>query len=526
MNPSLSSSTNPSIWETARGGPGGGPRGPLAGGVYDACVIGGGIAGLSAGYLLAREGARVAVLDAHEPGTGETSRTTAHLSSVPDRRFASLEGTRGIEACRMAAESHLAAIDRIEAIVREEAIDCEFMRVDGYLFGGRSDGARAIEREHAVIGRMGLEGVDWLDGSPLPGHADVPCLRFPRQGQFHPLKYIRGLADAILRRGGEIAVGVHAESIAGGEIAKIETTGGPQVSARTVVVATNTPFNNRFTIHTKQAPYLSYAVAAPIPEGEIPRALYWDTEEPFHYVRTCAIEGRTLLIVGGEDHKTGQAGDHEERYLRLEAWGREAVPAMGPVERRWSGQVLETMDGLAFIGRNPGDEPNVFIATGDSGLGMTHGTIAGILLCDLIRGRSNPWAALYEPSRFPLRAMGDFARENANVALQYTDWLTSGDSGGFDDIPPGGGAVIRGDGGKLAAFRDLDGQLHVFSASCPHLGCVVAWNASDRTWDCPCHGSRFDCRGHAIQGPANRGLARAELSSEQMAEAGARAVST
>lgn len=526
MNPSILSSTNPSIWESSGERPGAGSRDALSGGVYDACVIGAGIAGLSVGYALAREGARVAILDAHEPGTGETSRTTAHLSSVPDRRFAALEGTRGIEACRMAEASHRAAIDWIEAIVCEEAIDCDFVRLDGYLFAGRAGDERAIAREHAAIERMGLDGVEWLTEAPLPGLKAGSSLRFPGQGQFHPSKYIRGLADAILRLGGEIALGVRAERIAGGEVASVEVAEGSPISARAIVVATNTPFNNRFAIHTKQAPYLSYVVAAPIPEGEAPRGLFWDMEDPFHYIRTCEIEGRTLLVVGGEDHKTGQAGDHEGRYWRLEEWGRGMVPAMGAVEHRWSGQVLETMDGLAFIGRNPGDEPNVFVATGDSGLGMTHGTIAGILLRDLILGRPNPWEALYEPSRFPLRAMGDFARENANVALQYADRLTSGDAGGFDAIPPGGGAVIRGDGGKLAAFRDPDGLLHVFSANCPHLGCIVAWNASDRTWDCPCHGSRFDCRGHVIQGPANRGLARAELSSELMAEAGAQAAST
>src|SRR5207253_2552018 len=238
----------------------------------------------------------------------------------------------------------------------------------------------------------------------------------------------------------------------------------------------------------KQAPYLTYVVAAPVPRGSVTKALYWDTADPYHYVRLQTLDAlpgdaaylangpSDLLIVGGEDHKTGQAEDHDERSRRLEAWARLRFPRMGQVAYRWSGQVMEPVDGLAFIGPNPGDEPNVYIATGDSGMGMTHGTIAGILLTDLILGRENPWSRLYDPSRKTLRAAGEFARENLNVAAQYADWLTGGDVGSTDDIPPGGGAVLRRGVSKIAVFRDEHGALHERSAVCPHLGCVVAWN--------------------------------------------------
>ena len=213
-----------------------------------------------------------------------------------------------------------------------------------------------------------------------------------------------------------------------------------------------------------------------------------------------------LLIVGGEDHKTGQAIDQADRYARLETWTRERFPMAQEVRFRWSGQVMETIDGLAFIGRNPLDEPNVFVATGDSGMGMTHGTIAGILLTDLILGRENPWAALYDPSRKSLGALGTFAKENLNVAKQYGDWLTGGDVESVEEIPTGKGAVIRRGMTKVAVYRDDRGTLHERTAVCPHLGCIVNWNDAENTWDCPCHGSRFDRMGVVINGPANSDL--------------------
>ena len=286
------------------------------------------------------------------------------------------------------------------------------------------------------------------------------------------------------------------------------------------MVATNTPFNDFVTIHTKQAPYTSYVVGFVVPRGLIPRSLYWDTLTPYHYVRLQALPSdaspgerlgdpltEELLIVGGEDHKTGQADDAEERCRRLEEWTRGRFPVSGGIRCRWSGQILETIDGLAFIGRNPLDGPNIFIATGDSGQGMTHGTIAGILLTDLIVGRHNPWTALYDPARKTLRAAERFLQENLNVALQYRSWLTGGDVASTHDIAPGTGAVVRRGLTKVAACRDELGRLHECSAVCPHLGCLVEWNPLEHTWDCPCHGSRFDKQGHVLCGPANCDLA-------------------
>jgi nitrite reductase/ring-hydroxylating ferredoxin subunit len=335
----------------------------------------------------------------------------------------------------------------------------------------------------------------------------VMARQLARQGQFHPLEYLFGLAVALGKAGGKLFTNTHIKRIDGGTPAHVQSEAGPEVTCSAVVVATNTPVNDRVAIHTKQAGYRTYSIAAPIPPDAVPRALYWDTADPYHYVRlqTLPSQGhgqKVLLIVGGEDHKTGQDSKPAERHRALEAWARERFPRMGGAEYAWSGQVMETVDGLAFIGHNPGDEPNVFLVTGDSGMGMTHGTIAGMLLTDLILGRENPWASLYEPSRKTLRAVGTFGRENLNVAWQYTDWLTAGEVSSEDEIAPEQGAVIRSGLRKLAVYRDGQGKIHRRSATCPHLGCIVNWNDLEKTWDCPCHGSGFDRYGQVLCGPA------------------------
>jgi glycine/D-amino acid oxidase-like deaminating enzyme/nitrite reductase/ring-hydroxylating ferredoxin subunit len=475
------------------------------------CVIGAGIAGLTTAYLLSREGKSVIVVDDGPIAGGQTQRTTAHLSNALDDRYFEIERLHGQQGARLAAESHSAAIDRIEAITREENIGCDFERLDGYLFlppGAHQD---TLQRELEAAQRAGLSEVQWVDRAPLDSFNTGPCLRFPRQGQFHPLKYLTGLTRAIERKGGRIFTRTHVVKIESGHPARVKTRGGFTISANAVVVATNTPINDRVAIHTKQAPYITFVIGVSVPRGSITKALYWDTEDPYHYVRlqNGGDMMSDILIIGGEDHKTGQADDGNQRHSRLEAWGRERFPTMGEVKYRWAGQVMEPVDGLAFIGRNPMDEDIVFIATGDSGMGMTHGTIAGMLLTDLICGRENRWAGLYNPSRKTLKAATEFAKENINVARQYADWVTGGDVSSLDQIPPESGAIVRRGLSKLAVYRDGGGNLHEWSAVCPHLGCIVSWNDAEKTWDCPCHGSRFDCLGRVINGPANRDLAPA-----------------
>jgi glycine/D-amino acid oxidase-like deaminating enzyme/nitrite reductase/ring-hydroxylating ferredoxin subunit len=486
----------------------------------DVCVVGAGIAGMTTAYLLAREGKNVVVLDDGTIGGGMTGRTTAHLVNALDDRFYELERLHGEQGARIAAASHSAAIDRVEAIVREEGIECEFERLDGYLFVPPNESKDQLDEELEATHKAGLTAIEMVDRAPIKDFDTGKALRFPRQAQFHPLHYLAGLAKAIRRDGGRIFTGTHASKIEGGKPAKIETESGQTVTSNSVVVATNTPVNDLIAIHTKQAPYITYVIGARVPRGSVTRALFWDTPDPYHYIRVESISaknkdaGRTeeydLLIVGGEDHKTGQADDANKRYAWLERWTRTRFPMIEEIEFKWSGQVMEPIDGLAFIGRNPMDEDNVYIATGDSGNGMTHGTIAGILLTDLIMGRENDWARLYDPARKTLRALKEFASENLNVARQYADLLTGGDVDSADEIKPGKGAIVRHGLKKVAAYRDESGTLHQRSAVCVHLGCIVDWNSKEKTWDCPCHGSRFDAYGKVFQGPANSDLAAIE----------------
>jgi glycine/D-amino acid oxidase-like deaminating enzyme/nitrite reductase/ring-hydroxylating ferredoxin subunit len=511
--PKAGSAKNQSVWAATAKMP---DCSPLAADVrVDVCIVGAGISGLTTAYLLTREGKSVAVLDDGPLAGGMTEVTTAHLANALDDRYFEIERLHGETGARLAAESHTAAIDRIEAIVEKENVDCDFARLDGYLFLSPGEKEDLLDRELAAAHRAGLRDVEKLRRAPLASFDTGPCLRFPNQGQFHPLKYLAGLTRAIERDGGRLFTNTHADRIEGGSPARVQA-GSHVVTAGAVVVATNTPVNDLVVIHTKQAPYMTYAIGARVPRGSVTQALYWDTEDPYHYVRLQALNQRgeggndgewDLLIAGGEDHKTGQADDTKERHGRLEAWARERFPMMEQAGFTWAGQVMETIDGLAFIGRNPMDKDNVFIVTGDSGMGMTHGTIAGILLTDLILGRENPWETLYDPSRKTLRAAGEYAKEGLNVAAQYADWVSGGDVGSVDEIAPDSGAVLRRGLTKVAVYRGAQGELHERSAVCPHLGCIVDWNASEKTWDCPCHGSRFDKLGKVINGPANTDLA-------------------
>jgi glycine/D-amino acid oxidase-like deaminating enzyme/nitrite reductase/ring-hydroxylating ferredoxin subunit len=488
------------------------PEPPLPGDVdTDVCIVGAGIAGLTTAYLLAKEGRRVVVVDDGPTAGGETCRTTAHLVNALDDRFYHLEELHGADGAKLAAESHTAAIDLLERIVREESIDCDFTRLDGYLFVPPGDDLAVLDRELDATHRAGLREVTRVARAPVTTFDTGPALRFPRQAQFHVLHYLQGLAAAAKRLGVRIHNQTHAYEFHGGESARVATHRGI-VSARAIVVATNSPVNDRFAIHTKQAAYRTFVVGARVPRGTVPRILLWDTPDPYHYVRLQSGGGAAnhaaddVLIVGGEDHKTGQADDAGERFARLEAWTRERFPQVQGFDYQWSGQVLEPMDSLAFIGRNPSDAANVYIATGDSGNGMTHGTIAGVLITDLILGRENPWTGLYDPSRTRVGAITDFVKENLNVAAQYTDLVTPGEIEDIESIPPGHGAVVRQGATKLAVYRSPDGVTAVRSAICTHLGCVVRWNSLERTWDCPCHGSRFRVDGHVVNGPAVRPL--------------------
>jgi glycine/D-amino acid oxidase-like deaminating enzyme/nitrite reductase/ring-hydroxylating ferredoxin subunit len=484
--------------------------------VVDVVVIGAGITGLSTAYQLLRSGYSVVVVDKGGVACGETSRSTAHVSSALDDHYSVLERIHGERGARLAAESHTAAIASIESIVGKESIDCSFERVDGYLFAAQAQDVGLLERELVSARRAGLE-VELVGGAPLP-FATGAALRFHKQAQIQPVAYVEGLARAIRAKGGLICTGVRVSNVEPGTTAKVHVDpalGRAPVRGRFVVVATNTPIVDVFAMHTKQAAYRSYAIGIPVSKGSVERALYWDTQDPYHYIRLAGDDD--LLIVGGEDHKVGQSRAPQERWERLERWTRARFSSLdeGPTYR-WSGQVWEPVDGLAFIGRNPGRADNVFISTGDSGNGITHGTIAGILLSDLIAGRDNPWAGLYDPSRKVTRMLAarEFVKENLNVGLHYGDYFKTAKAP--EQIAPGEGAIVRRGVRRVAVYVDEVGQRHECLGVCTHLGGPLSWNRAERSWDCPCHGARFDPYGRVMTGPAVRDLER--LEAEQLGE--------
>lgn len=471
----------------------------------DICVIGAGIAGLTTAYLLARQDLRVVVVDSRHIAAGQTQRTTAHLMTAHDDLYSEVEKIHGVEGTRIAAESHSAAIDFIERTAVENGIDCDFRRIPGYLFPGEGQTAETLDSEYAAIQRAGLQGVEFVGRAPLVDFDTGRCLRYSRQGQIHPLKYLSGLAGEFKKSGGQIFDNTTVKEVKGGSPATIATSDGKTLTASAVVVATNSPMNDIYAMHTKMAPYLTYAIGMHVNKGSITPGLFWDTERPYHYLRLQPLDvHHEILIVGGEDHKAGQVFDQTERHARLEEWTRRRFPGAGQVRFRWSGMVMETVDGGAFIGRNPGDKDNIFIATGDSGMGMTHGTMAGLILSELALGNDHPWAKFYEPSRKPVagRAWVKFASENANVATEMLHDYLFNDSPDVEHLEPDSGTVIRQGMSKIAVYRDARGELHKMSAVCTHLGCIVHWNDLEKLWDCPCHGSRFDATGNVAQAPA------------------------
>lgn len=473
----------------------------------DVCIIGGGIVGLTCAYFLLQRGLSVAIIEGGELGGGQSSRTTGHLTWALDDRFFKLENLFGLEGARIAAESHREAINTIEKIIQKEGIDCDFEKLDAYLFLAPEDPLDILEKEWVTLQKLGMP-VKKIDRAPLTTFDTGPCLQLLQHAQLHIFKYLKGLTDAILRKNGKIYAHTHAHRIQDGSPCYVVTDHHHIITAKSVIVATNTPINDRFMIHSKQASYRTYVIAGCVSKNSIAKGLYYDTPDPYHYIRLQRHETdptKEWLIIGGEDHKTGQEEDVFEKYVRLEDWTRHRFPMLEEIAYQWSGQIIEPVDSLAFIGRNPHDQ-HVYIATGDSGNGLTHGTIAGLILTGLIVEGYHPWAELYNPSRKNLHAVGEFAKENLNVAGQYGEWIMPGQFDQIKQIPLGSGAVIREGLRKYAIYRDEKGAPHCFSAVCPHLGCIVRWNPGEKSWDCPCHGSRFNVEGQVLNGPAIDGL--------------------
>lgn len=473
----------------------------------DVLVVGGGLTGLTAAYLLAQAKKRVIVVERGRLATGDTGCTTAHLTQVTDLRLSELVKSFDSETARLVWAGGLAAIDKIEEIIDTENLKCDFHRVPGFLHApltGDQDERKSLQADCKLANQLGF-AANYTDH--VPG-VDVPGVCFPNQAKFHPLKYLAGLTRALDRTGCRIFEQSEAGKFE--DDPRVVVVNGKRIKCQNIVIATHVPLMGEAGLvsaalfQTKLAPYSSYAIGAKIPRGTFPEASFWDTSDPYYYLRIDAKPGTDYAIFGGEDHKTGQASDTKERFGRLERLLKRLVPH-ARVDRHWSGQVVETHDGLPYIGETAAGQ---FVATGFSGNGMTLGTLAGIMACDAFLGRKNPWQTIFNPSRKKTGGLWNFVKENIDYPYYLLrDRLAGTDGVSTRDVPRGEGRVLEIDGQHVACSRDDNGKLTSVSAVCTHLGCLVHWNRAEGTWDCPCHGSRFQASGEVLAGPAEDPLA-------------------
>jgi glycine/D-amino acid oxidase-like deaminating enzyme/nitrite reductase/ring-hydroxylating ferredoxin subunit len=469
----------------------------------DACVVGAGISGLSAAFELSRSGASVLVLEARQVGAGASGYNTAKLSSLHGLTYARLERQLGAERARLYGAANERGIERVHEIAGELGIECDLRRKPNLVYAESDDERSDVEREVEAARRASLPA-RLVEETDLP-YAIAAAVQFERQAEFHPVKYLEGLAGGLEAEGVRVCEGNRVVSVSGGSPCRVRTEGGRTVTAGAVVVATQLPILDRGAFFARCHPERSYVVAAPHEGPAATGGMYLSTESPAHSVRVHELDGRPWLLVGGESHKTGH-GDAAERYRRLEAWARERF-GMEP-ELRWATQDQMPVDGVPFIGPVDPVSKNVYVTTGFRKWGLAMGIAAGELLAALVDGRDHPWAKLFDTSRLRPRAgAASFAKENLDVALRFFGDRVA-KRGSAESIEPGEGRVVGAGLGQRAVHRDDDGNLHALSARCTHLGCIVNWNAGERTWDCPCHGSRFGIHGEVITGPAVRPLER------------------
>ena len=441
----------------------------------DVAIIGGGITGLTAALQLARAGKRVAVLELLTVGAGSTGDSTGHLTACLDSSYEELIACFGKDEARLVAQSSMGAIDFIERTVAELNIDCDFAHIPGFRFSQSAAGTIGLKREAKLTRMVGLE-TSYSSVAPLP-MVVKGVLRFENQAQFDAPRYCQALAAALPQYGAAVYGDTLVESVEDGDPCVIRAA-GQVVKARAVIMATHIPFNRVLSLQNQLKAYTSYTLAFQLDDQSFPDGLFWDTEEPYHYIRRVTDNNRQLLLVGGMDHSTGKVRNTDKNFDTLETYARKNF-AVRSVEYRGSGQVFVAADGLPYIGHLPG-MTNVQVATGFSGTGLTFGTVAGMLMADIILDRPNAYRELYRPSRMKPAA-------SANVSS-------------------GEGRVVEVDGEKLALYRDQHSVLHVFSAACTHMGCIVHWNKAAQSWDCPCHGGRYRSTGEVLCAPPTQAL--------------------
>ena len=475
----------------------------------DVVVVGTGITGITTAYVLKQTGLTVALIERERVASIDTGHTTAHLTYITDVELRELARNFGEDHAQAAWDAGAAAIDEIERIVGEEKIECEYTRVPAYIHvcvGGPSKKeAPLLKKEADLAAKLGFDAV-YLESAP---YFNLPAVRFANQAKFHPRKYLRSLVKKIPGNGSYVfEKSAASEFDAKQRRVKVNRN---WISFDRVVMATNNPLVGLASItaatlfQTKLSLYTSYALGGRVPSGTLPEALFWDTRDPYDYLRIDRHRDFDYLIYGGEDHKTGQKKQTQRAYTRLLGRLKKIIPEVR-VDHRWSGQVICTPDGLPYIGENAEHQ---FVATGYCGNGITFGTVAAMMARDWVTGRKNPWTDLFAVDRKKIKgATWNYVRENKDYPYyMIKDRVARPEAESVREIKRGQGMIIGSRGKKRAVFRDRNGDLHQLSPVCTHLGCLVRWNPAESTWDCPCHGSRFKPTGEVIAGPAEEALA-------------------
>jgi glycine/D-amino acid oxidase-like deaminating enzyme/nitrite reductase/ring-hydroxylating ferredoxin subunit len=476
----------------------------------DVAVVGAGITGITAAVLLKRAGKTVALIDSKRIVRGATGYTTAKVTSGHGASYMKIRKAFGAEGTRVYAEANEAALGRIARFVEEDSIDCDFERRPNYVFAESDEEVAQLRQESEVERQAGL-ATSVVDETPLP-FAVAAALRLDNQAQFHPRKYLLALAETIPGDGSHVFEESRVRSVKHGEPCEVRTEQG-SVRANDVILATHLPILDRGLFFTKAYPHRSYAVAAPLGEASDPQGMYINTGTPTRSIRTLRDRDRIFIQVGGNGHKTGDEDDTPARYDQLEDFLREHWPGAGEVEYRWSTQDYMAHDSVPYVGRVQHGSRHIFAATGYSKWGVTNGTVAAMILSDAILGGRNAWADFFDSTRLPPRAaLGSFLKENAAAGFHFfADRASGADRATVEGLGAGEGAIVRIRGRKTAVYRDTEGSLHGLSPVCQHLYCLVDWNPAERTWDCPCHGSRYCGDGRAIEGPTTKDLKRRRL---------------
>lgn len=473
----------------------------------DVAIVGGGLAGVTAAYLLASEGKKVVLLEKAEIGSGMTGFTTAFLTANIDTDLKILFDRFGKKEARLVWNSHQEAIDLIELITKKEKIDCGFKRCSAYEYNNFKEDQELLDQESLLATEIGFEA-DFRNDNKL-GFKNLGYLELKNQGKFNPRKYVTALAEKAVKKGVKIFEGSEVLEITDKDPIEVKTADG-LIQAEYVATLTHIPFNNPVDIQTRLIPYNTYVISGSLEKDSLAENIYWDTDEPYNYFRVDKGEKEDRFILGGKDHKTGDSQQKEgTQFEALEKYFRETLPGIKfNTDRAWSGQVIETIDGLAYIGKLPINDKQI-IGTGFSGNGMTYSTISGLITCDIVLGRANTSQELYDPKRFA-GAKG-FIEQNVG----YLQKLISGHflekrPHGLQSVKKDQGKVIEYNGKKIAIFRDENGKVTKLSPVCTHLGCIVDFNDAEKTWDCPCHGSRYYAGGQVMNGPAQKPLRRVD----------------